>query len=139
MEQSLAVGRVSPGPAPGARAVAAAAEPCSERQVPLRRHVVSGSRGARGGCWLLFCWVRAREPAAGGGAVVPAAEGGEEERGETRCRAAARGSPLARGRLQLGARCSRVGVYAEPSPGQSLLLLLLLPPPPPLPWGSGGD
>lgn len=73
----------------------------------------------------------------GGGAVVPAAEGGEEERGETRCPAAARGSRLARGRRQPGARRSRLGVGAEPSPGQPALVLLLLPPL--LSWGSGGD
>ncbi|TKC41066.1 hypothetical protein EI555_001114, partial [Monodon monoceros] len=128
-------GEAQKQPRPRVRAaVAAAAEPRSERQVSLRRHVVSGSSGARGGCCSAGS---GRGNRRGGGAVVPAAEGGEEERGKTRCPAAARGSRSARGRLQPGARRSRVGVGAEPSPGQPPLLLQLLPPL--LPCGSGGD
>lgn len=73
---------------------------------------------------------------AGGGAVARAAEGGEEERGEPWCLAAARGSRSECGRLWPGAghsggQCRRRARSREPA----LVLLLLLN----SAWRSSGE
>lgn len=80
MEPSAAArGRVLQQPRPWVRAVVvAAALPRSERQVSLRRHVVSGSGGAHDG---RFCWERAREPAGRGGGGRSRSPGGGRRRG----------------------------------------------------------
>lgn len=101
MEPSIeARGRVLELPRPWVRAVVVAAtQPRSERQVSLRRHVVSGSGGAPGG---RFCWERAREPVGRGGGGRSRSPGGGRRRGR-------KGRALVPGggaRLSLGVRAA---------------------------------